>query len=291
MRFSILAALWASSLFAQDFSDVQVERFAWGFTYTEGPVWLRDGALAFSDVPANLIYRIKPGDKPTTLRDNASGAMGNAVDAQGRLYTCETHARRVVRLDKKGKLDVLAGRFDGKRLNAPNDIVVRKDGQVYFTDPAFGNQQDTRELDFYGVYRIAPSGELSLLARPKGRPNGIALSPNGKTLYVSNSDERNVRAYTLDRKGAATDERVLVSGIEGIPDGIRTDEYGNLYVMAAAILVFSPQGLPLATIHLDETPSNCVFGDDDLRTLYITARTAVYRMRTPFKGWTPYAQP
>lgn len=291
MKFPVAAALLAFPLFAQDFSDVQIERFAWGFTYTEGPVWLRDGSLVFSDVPANLVYRIKPGEKPVTLRDNSRGAMGNAVDAQGRLYTCETHARRVVRLDKKGNLDVLAERFEGKRLNAPNDLVVRKDGQVYFTDPAFGNQQDTRELDFYGVYRIGPSGELSAVAKPRGRPNGIALSPDGKTLYVSNSDERNVRAYTLDHKGAATNERVFVAGIEGVPDGVRTDEYGDLYVMAKAVLVFSPQGLPLATIPLDETPSNCAFGDDDLRTLYVTARTAVYRMRMPFKGWTPYAQP
>ncbi len=289
--FSIAAALWASSLLAQDFTGVQVERFAWGFTYTEGPVWMRDGSLVFSDVPANLVYRVKPGEKAATLRADSNGAMGNAVDAQGRLYTCETHSRRVVRLNKKGTLDVLADRFEGKRLNAPNDIVVRKDGQIYFTDPAFGNQQDTRELNFYGVYRIAPSGELNVVAKPKGRPNGIALSPDGKTLYVSNSDERNVRAYTLDRKGDASNERVLVPRIDGVPDGLRTDEYGNLYVMANAVLVFTPQGLPLASIQLDDTPSNCAFGDDDLRTLFVTARTAVYRIRVPFKGWTPYAQP
>ncbi len=289
--FPIAAALWASSLLAQDFTGVQVERFAWGFTYTEGPVWMRDGSLVFSDVPANLIYRVKPGEKAATLRADSNGAMGNAVDAQGRLYTCETHSRRVVRVNKNGALDVLAERFEGKRLNAPNDIAVRKDGQIYFTDPAFGNQQDTRELDFYGVYRIAPSGELSVIAKPKGRPNGIALSPDGKTLYVSNSDERNVRAYALDRKGAATNERILVTGIDGVPDGVRTDEYGNLYVMANAVLVFTPQGLPLATVQLDDTPSNCAFGDEDLHTLFVTARTAVYRIRVPFKGWTPYAQP
>lgn len=289
--FPIAAALWASTLLAQDFTGVQVERFAWGFTYTEGPVWMRDGSLVFSDVPSNLVYRVKPGEKAATLRADSNGAMGNAVDAQGRLYTCETHSRRVVRVNKNGALDVLAERFEGKRLNAPNDIAVRKDGQIYFTDPAFGNQQDTRELDFYGVYRIAPSGELSVIAKPKGRPNGIALSPDGKTLYVSNSDERNVRAYTLDRKGAATNERILVTGIDGVPDGVRTDEYGNLYVMANAVLVFTPQGLPLANIQLDDTPSNCAFGDEDLHTLFVTARTAVYRIRVPFKGWTPYAQP
>jgi gluconolactonase len=179
---------------------------------------------------------------------------------------------------------VIAEKYQGKRLNAPNDIVVRKDGQIYFTDPAFGREQDSRELDFFGVFHISRRGELELVAKPKGRSNGIALSPNGTILYVDNSDERNVRAYDLDKNGAASNERVLVSHIDGVPDGMRVDEKGNLYVAANRIQVYTAEGKPLGTVQTEETPSNCTFGDPDLGSLYITARTSVYRARLDVKG-------
>jgi gluconolactonase len=189
----------------------------------------------------------------------------------------------VVRLDKKGKLDIIAGTFEGKRFNAPNDIVVRKDGHVWFTDPAFGDQSDKRELDFYGIFHVSPKGEIDAIARWKTRPNGIALSPNGRILYVSNSDERSIHAFDLDRAGASNDRR-LISGIEGVPDGIRTDEKGNLYVAAKQLAIYSSGGKRIGQIELAESPSNCVFGDPDLSTLYITARTSVYRVRIGVKG-------
>ncbi len=144
----------------------------------------------------------------------------------------------MTRTDKKGDIEVLADKWEGKRLNAPNDIVVSKNGHVYFTDPAFGSQADTRELDFYGVYHIAPKGELRLIAKPAGRPNGIALSPNGRILYVDQFRRAQMRAYNVDRNGEASGERVIVSDIEGVPDGIRTDEKGNLYVAAKGIAVY-----------------------------------------------------
>lgn len=278
----------ALSAAAQDFSEIRLDKVASGYLFTEGPAWSRDGYLVFSDVPANKLLELKPGQKATLLRENSNGAMGNAFDAQGRLYSCETHLRRVTRTDKRGKVDVVAERYEGKRLNAPNDIAIRKDGQVYFTDPAFGSQQDGRELDFYGVYRVTPRGELEVIAKPKGRPNGIAISPNGRTLYVTNSDERNVRAYDLDRSGAASNERMLVAKIEGIPDGIRVDEKGNLYVAANKIEVYTPEGKPLGSIALAEQPSNCAFGDEDLESLYITARTSVFRVRLNVKGSVQY---
>jgi len=281
-------ALLALPLAAQDFSQVQVEKAAHGFRYTEGPVWSREGYLLFSDVPAGKIMKHAPDGATVVYRDTSNGASGNALDAQGRLYTCETHARRVTRTDKKGRIEVLADKWDGKRLNAPNDIVVAKSDHVYFTDPAFGNQQDTRELDFYGVYHITPKGQLSVIARPTGRPNGITLSPNGRILYVANSDERNIRAYDVGHDGEVSGERVFVSGIDGIPDGMRTDEKGNLYVAARGIAVYTPEGRPLATIPLGETPSNCAFGDPDFQTLYITARTSVYRIRLDVKGSVQY---
>jgi gluconolactonase len=281
-------ALLVLPLAAQDFSAVQaerqVEKVAHGFRFTEGPVWSRDGYLLFSDIPGGKIIKQTPDGATEVYRAASNGAAGNAFDAQGRLYTCETHARRVTRTDKKGRIEVLADKWDGKRLNAPNDIVVSKSGHVYFTDPAFGNQADTRELDFYGVYHITPKGQLSVIAKPAGRPNGIALSPNGRILYVANSDERNIRAYDVNRGGEVSNERVAVSKIAGIPDGIRTGENGNLYVAAKGIAVYSPEGKLLATIPVAETPSNCAFGDPDLQTLYITARTSLYRVRLSAKG-------
>jgi len=273
---------------AQDFTDIHLDRVATGFVFAEGPVWSREGYLIFSDTPSNRILQFTFGTPASPYREKSNGASGNALDTQGRLYTCETHSRRVTRTDKKGKIEVLAERWQGKRLNAPNDIVVRKDGEIYFTDPAFGNQQDSRDLDFYGVFHLSRHGEMEVVAKPKGRPNGIALAPSGRILYVTNSDDRNVRAYDLDKNGAASNERVVVPRIEGIPDGIRVDENGNLYVAAAKLEVYSPEGKPLGEVHLVETPSNCAFGDGDLETLYITARTSIYRVRLKVKGSVQY---
>lgn len=282
LLFSIL--LLVAGAAAQDFEKLRVERAATGYVFAEGPAWSPMGFLIFSDVPKNQLLQFAVGKPARVYRENSNGASGNRFDAQGRLYTCETHARRVTRTDKKGRVEVLADRWQGKRLNAPNDIVIRKDGDAYFTDPAFGNQQDTRELDFFGVYHITRKGELEVIAKPKGRPNGIALAPDGRTLYVANSDERNVRAYDLDKSGAASNERILISGIQGVPDGICVDEKGNLYVAAQRIDVFTPEGKPLGNIAMEETPSNCTFGDPDLGSLYITARTSVYRVRLNVKG-------
>ena len=273
---------------AQDFSEIQVEKVASGYRFTEGSVYSHDGFLLFSDVPNNKIMKLTPGEGMSVFREDSNGANGNTYDSQGRLLTCESRTRRVTRTDKKGKIEVLAERWEGKRLNAPNDIVVRRDGHIFFTDPAFGNQADSRELDFYGVYHITPKGELSVIAKPEGRPNGIALSPNGRILYVSNSDERAIRAYDLDRGGVATNERVLVSGIDGPPDGIRVDEKGNLYVTAKMVSIYSPQGKLLHSIEMAENPHNCAFGDPDFQTLYITATTSVYRVRLNVKGAVQY---
>ncbi|MGO4879524.1 MAG: SMP-30/gluconolactonase/LRE family protein [Bryobacteraceae bacterium] len=255
-----------------------MERVAHGFGFTEGPAWSRDGYLLFSDIPGGKILKLT-SDSVEVYRDASNGASGNAFDEQGRLYTCETHARRVTRTAKKGRIEVLAERWDGKRFNAPSGIAVSKSGNVYFTDPAFGDQQDTRELDFYGVYRISPKGQLSLISKPAGRPNGIALSPNGRILYVANSDEGNIRAYDVDRDGEVSGERVIVAHVDGIPHGLRTGKDGKLYVAAKGVEVFSPEGKLGLTFPVAEAPSNCAFGDADLETLYITARTSLYRVR------------
>lgn len=279
-----MLALTGLSAPGQDFSDLQVERGPTGFRFTEGPAWSGE-FLLFSDIPSSRILKLVPGQPGVAVfREDSGGANGNAFDSKGRLYTCEGGNRRVTRTSQDGKIEVLAERFDGKRLNAPNDIVVRRDGHAYFTDPAYGSQEDSRELPFYGVFHLTPRGDLNVIARMDKRPNGVALSPNGRTLYVNGADERVVRMYDLDRSGNATNGRVLISGIEGVPDGIRTDEKGNLYVAAKALLIYSPSGQFLRTVNLPETPANLEFGDGDLKGLYITARRSIYYIRMPVKG-------
>jgi sugar lactone lactonase YvrE len=282
-----LPAVFVAS--AQDFTDIRIERVAAGLRFAEGPVWSLEGFLLFSDTPANTLNKFIPGKGTEPADARAGGPSGNAFDEQGRLYTCEVRERRVVRVDKKGKIDVIASQYQGKRLNAPDDIVVRRDGVAYFTDPAFGTQQDHRELDFYGVYRVSAKGEMEAIAKWKTRPNGVALAPNGRILYVTDSDARNVRAFDLDRGGAASNERVIVASVPGVPGGIRTDEKGNLWVAGKHVYVYSAQGRLLHTVELGETPSNLAFGDSDFETLYITAGTSVFRIRPGVKGALPYA--
>lgn len=291
MKPILLVFAFATVLLAQDFSHISVERVGGGLHFAEGPVWSYDGYLLVSDSVVDKIHKLSnTGDVVFTER--AGGAMGNALDTEGRLYTCEFRERRVTRTLKNGKSEVLASRFEGKRFNAPNDVVVRRDGHVYFTDPAFGAQQDAREMDYYGVFHVTPKGEIDVVAKWKTRPNGIALSPNGRMLYVSDSDARVVRAYDLDGKGIASKERTVVDKIPGVPNGIRTDEKGNLYVAAKDVLVYAlPNNGParlLGEIPVREAPSNLAFGDQDMATLYITAGTGVYRVRLGVKGALPY---
>ena len=271
---------------------MRIERVVKNLHYAEGPVWSYEGFLVFSDAPVDQLRKLTPGAGDVEMATRAGGAMGNAYDTDRRLYTCEFRQHRITRTGKNGKTDVIAARFEGKHLNGPNDVIVRRDGQVYFTDPAFGNQQDSRELDFYGVYHVTPKGEMEAVARWKTRPNGITLSPNGRTLYVSDSDARLIRAYDLDGRGVATHERVVVERIPGVPNGLRTDEKGNLYVAAKAIYIYAPaQNGPLkllGEVPISETPSNLAFGDADMETLYITAQTSIFRVRLGVKGALQY---
>jgi gluconolactonase len=289
-----LFALIATSVStrAQEFDHLELQLIAKGLRYADGPLWSYDGYLIYSDVPVDRMHKWTGGVGDAEAGAESGGAYGRAFDTDGRLYTCEFRQRRVTRIDKKGKVEVLAARFEGKRLNAPNDIVVRRDGHVYFTDPAFGSQQDSRELDFYGVFHITPKGELEAIGRWKTRPNGIALAPNGRTLYVSDSDQRNVRAFDLDGKGMATNERVVVDNIASVPDGLRTDVEGNLYIAAKGVFVYATPSAGktklLGMVPLPDSATNIAFGEQDLETLFITTRTAVYRVRLGVKGALPY---
>jgi gluconolactonase len=264
--------------FGQEAGQNVTEKVATGYRFTEGPAWSKDGFLIFSDTPSDRLLKWIPGRMAEVFRENAHGPSGNAFDAQGRLYTCEVWARRVTRTDKSGAIEVLAERWEGKRLNGPAGIVVSKSGHVYFTDPAFGYQQDHRELDFYGVYHIPPKGPMQLVAKSAGRPHGIALSPNGRTLYVSGADEHNIRTWDLDRGGEASNERVLAAGIAGVPAGMTVDDKGDLYVAANGIAVYSPEGRLLRTIEMQDPASSCAFDEASARNLFVTARGTVYRL-------------
>jgi gluconolactonase len=283
---SLLLLLMASGLAAQDFSHLQVEPVAEGFPGGEGPVWSREGFLIFSDYSKDRLYKYVPGKPPEVYREDSHGANGNTMDRQGRLYSCEYKSRRVTRSNRNGRIEVLADKFEGKRFNAPNDIVVRRDGQVYFSDPLF-TPLEQRELDFYGVFHVTPKGKIEAIARMKTRPNGVTLSPDGKILYVANTDEKNIRAYALDRDGNASGERIAIADLPAGPDGIRTDVKGNLYVAARGVVVYSPDGKLLGKIAPPVNPRNLSFGDKDLRTLYMVGNS-IFRVRLDVAGSVQY---
>jgi gluconolactonase len=285
LRIGIAAVILSLPAPAQDFSKISIEIIGRNFGFTEGPAWSKDGFLIFSDTTEGKIWKWNPSGDPVSFRDPSNGASGNAFDSEGRLYTCETRARRVTRTNlKDGKIDVIADQFEGRKLNAPCDLAVGKNDHVYFTDPAFGSQQDHRELDFYGVYHVAPKGAPRLVAKSAGRPHGVAISPNGRVLYVTDADERSVRAYDLDRNGDASGERVLVDHIDGIPGGMRVNEKGELYVVTTkGIAIYSAAGKPIHTIPMLDRPSNCAF-DLQGAWLYVTASAFLYRIRVDGKS-------
>jgi gluconolactonase len=278
-RCFLTAGLIAAAAWSQTWTDLRFERLAVGYRFSEGPAWSRDGYLIFSDTPSDRLMKWSPGQAVEVFRADAHGPAGNVFDAQGRLYTCETRTRRVTRTDKTGKIDAVAERWDGKRFNAPTGITASKSGSVYFTDPAFGEQADHRELDFYGVYHIPAKGNLSLVAKFTGRPRGIAVSPNGRTLYVSDADAKSIRAFDLDSKGEASNERVFIAKVDGIPGGMAVDEKGNLWVPSNGISIYGPDGKKLHTIESHDAIAACAFGEGDLKTLFLAARSMVLRAR------------
>ena len=287
--------------------DAAMEKVAEGFTWAEGPVWF-DGAVIFSDVPQNTAYRWKPGTtkaevflKPSGLLTptpgfREPGSNGLARDAQGRLLLAQHGERRIARYEG-GKFTALADRFEGKRFNSPNDLALRKNGDIYFTDPPYGlegtDKSPLKELDFHGVYRVAPDGKVTLLARDIAFPNGIAFSPDEKILYVGSTDSRAPRVVAFDVRadGTLANERlffdavpVMKDGTRGGCDGMKIDRAGNVWTTGpGGVLVISPAGKLLGRLRTGEPTANCGWGEDG-SVLYITANMFLLRLKTQTKG-------
>lgn len=267
--------------------DAALERVATGFQFTEGPVWMPEGYLLFSDIPANKIYKLV-GDKGEVYREPSGNSNGLTLDKKKRLIACEHGNRRVSR-EGDGKVIAIAERYEGKRLNSPNDAAVKSDGGIYFTDPTYGVAPENRELDFQGVYRLSPKGELTLLTKDFLQPNGLVFSPDEKTLYIADSSKRkHIKAYDVKSDGTLANGRLFAepkSDKSGVPDGMKVDKKGNLYSTGpGGIWVYAPSGKLIGAIDTPEVPTNCAWGDRDRKTLYITAQKSIYRIRCRIGG-------
>ncbi|MBE9169176.1 SMP-30/gluconolactonase/LRE family protein [Pleurocapsales cyanobacterium LEGE 06147] len=273
--------------------DAEVEKIASEFKFTEGPLWHPDGFLLFSDIPADTIYQWQPNQEVTVFRRPSGMANGNTLDRQGRLVTAEHSNRRVSRTEADGTVVTLASQYQGKRLNSPNDLVVKSDGSIYFTDPPYGIKPEQEELGFYGVYRLNSEGELTLLVDDFIRPNGITFSPDESKLYINDSEAGHIRVFDVQADGTLSNGRIFAKlkdpNKEGVPDGMKVDIEGNVYSTGpGGISVFSPDGELLALIKVSEVPANLAWGDRDYQTLYITARTGLYRIRLSIPGFVNY---
>lgn len=289
--------------------DAVLEKIAEGFTWIEGPLWDRKGGyLLFSDIPSNSILRWQEGTgvrlflKPsgytgsTPFEGREPGSNGLALDSSGRLVLCQHGDRRIARLEKDGSTTILADRYQGRKLNSPNDLVFKSNGDLYFTDPPFGLpgafDDPRKELPFQGVYRLSTNGELSLLIGDIRAPNGIAFSPDEKTLYVTDVDPAKAawRAYDVKKDGTVENGRIFFDAAPwkrppfSGPDGLKPDRQGNIFgARPGGINIFAPDGTYLGSIETGVATSNCAWGDDG-KTLYITAGTTLFRIRLSTGG-------
>jgi gluconolactonase len=292
--------------------NATIEKLAGGFDWAEGPVWVSKGEyLLFSDVPRNVVHIWKEG-RPTSdfmypsgysgtkIRAGEPGSNGLTLDSEGRLVLCMHGDRMVARRENSGRIVPLAQYYNHRKFNSPNDLVFKKNGDLYFTDPPYGlekNMEDpTKELSFQGVYRVKPDGKVDLLIRDLTRPNGIAFSPDEKRLYVAVSDPQqpNIWVYDVDGKGMPQNGRVFFDakpladkGGKGLPDGLKVDLKGNLWATGpGGVLIISPEGRHLGTINTGEATANCAWGNDG-SVLYITADMYLCRVKTLTQGSMP----
>lgn len=282
--------------------EVAFEKVATGFLFTEGPLWhSREQYLLFSDMPGDHLRRWSERDGVTTFRKPCNQSNGLAWDLQGRLIACEHSSSSVTRTETDGRITTLASHWQGKELNSPNDVVVDRQGAIYFSDPTYGRSEfygrpRPVQLEFRGVYRVMPdvSGgdagahRLSLLADDFGQPNGLCFSLDGKRLFVNDTDRAHIRVFDLKPDGSVGGGEVWAETVgegDGAPDGMKLDSQGNIYCCGpGGIHVFSPQAQCLGVIRVPEYTANFAWGDDDGCSLYITASTSLYRIRTRIPG-------
>ena len=271
-----------------------LDQVATGFGFTEGPVW-RGEDLLFSDIPRSRTIRYRPlpeGAEITTFRHPTGNANGMTLDRQGRLLTCEHSGRKVSRIDPNGEVVTVAYSYQGKRFNSPNDVVVRSDGSIYFTDPSYGlpNHSVGREIPHNGVYRVDPTGAVHLLVSDFELPNGLAFAPGERTLFVDDSGRHHIRAFDVEADGSISNGRIWAEmkpkpGETDVPDGMKVDVEGNVYCTAAGgVWIFDANARVLGRIILPEVPANLGWGGSDWRTLYLTAKTSLYRLRMHVPG-------
>src|SRR6266542_3222472 len=271
----------------------QLTRVAGGFGFTEGPVWDPAGFLYISDGEQNKIYRLHlDGRKEEVI--SLGDPDGNTYDRKHRLVDWASVLRAIIEVAPDGHYKVLADKYEGNRFNSPNDVILGPDGAIYFTDPTLDLVKgEKQEIPFQGVYRLDDNGAVRLLTKDLTQPNGLAFSPDGKHFYVDDSKEKNIRVYDVTADGNVTNGRVFgderVEPHDSVPDGIKVDERGDLFVTGPkGIWVWDAQGHHLGTIVMPEQSANLAWGDKDYRTLYITATTSVYRLRTKVRGLVPY---
>jgi sugar lactone lactonase YvrE len=268
------------------------ERIATGFHFTEGPVWdTARACLYFSDIPASTIYQWRPDGGVSVFRRPSGKSNGLTLDQAGRVLICEHAGRRVSRLEKDGSTPTVVSHYKGRRLNSPNDIVVKSDGYIYFTDPPYGlnpvfGVDEAPELEFAGIYRVAPDGSDIAAVADDCTPNGLAFSPDETRLYVADTEANLVLSYVVDAAGNLSGKRPFarIAGSPA-PDGLKVDRDGNVFVSGrGGVWVFDPDGGQLGIIPVPELPANLAWGGADRSALYITARSSVYRVQTKTAG-------
>jgi gluconolactonase len=280
----LIPSMTLVSSFPEDTTAIQL---ADGFEFLEGPLWIDDVGLIFSDIPADKIYLWTQKSGISVYLDPSGNSNGLTLDRERRLVLTQMGHRRVARRDADGSLTVLADNFGGRKLNSPNDLVVKSDGSVFFTDPPFNIPRGERqELPFSGIFRIAPSGNLQLLDSTLALPNGICFSTDETKLYVNNSRERVIYVWDVIDDSTIANKRAFASVTpEGYLDGMKIDEEGNIYCTGpTGILVFAPNGELLRTIPVPGQTTNCAWGDADRKSLYITSGGGLYRTRTTIPG-------